>query len=65
MENFIALTTLKGEKFLCNVKNIVYIGEVKGGSMVYIDEFIRYTVIETVDKIASLLSVVNLEHGKR
>ena len=41
MDNFITLTTLKDEKFLCNVEKIVYIGEVKDGSIVYIDEFTR------------------------
>ena len=56
MSNFISLTTLKDEKFLCNVEKIVYIGEVKDGSMVYIDEFTRYTVKESVSEISSLLS---------
>ncbi len=56
MDNFITLTTLKDEKFLCNVKKIVYIGEVKDGSIVYIDEFTRYTVKETVAEISTLLS---------
>ena len=41
MKEFITLTTTKGEKFLCNIKKIVYIGEVKDGSVVYIDEFTR------------------------
>lgn len=56
MDNFITLTTLKGEKFLCNVDKIVYFGEVKDGSLVYIDEFTRYTVKESVNQIYSLLS---------
>ncbi len=59
MDNFITLTTLKDEKFLCNVKKIVYIGEVKDGSIVYIDEFTRYTVKETVAEISALLSEKN------
>ena len=54
MEKFITLTTLKDEKFICNVSKII--GEVKGGSMVYIDEFTRYTVKESVSEISSLLS---------
>lgn len=56
MENFITLTTLKEEKFLCNVLKIVCICEVKNGSMVYIDEFTRYTVKESLAEISSLLS---------
>ena len=59
MDNFITLTTLKNEKFLCNVKRIVYIGEVKDGSIVYIDEFTRYTVKETITEISALLSEKN------
>ena len=56
MEKFISLTTLKNEKFLCNVSKIVYIGEVKDGSIVYIDEFTRYTVKESVSEISTFLS---------
>ena len=56
MSDFIVLTTLKNEKFLCNLKKIVYIGEVKDGSIVYIDEFTRYTVKETLAEISTLLS---------
>ena len=59
MDKFITLTTLKDEKFICNVSKIVYIGEVKGGSMVYIDEFTRYTVKESVSEISALLSEKN------
>lgn len=57
MKEFITLTTTKGEKFLCNIKKIVYIGEVKDGSVVYIDEFTRYTVKESITEISALLSV--------
>ena len=56
MDNFITLTTLKNEKFLCNVKKIVYIGEIKEGSIVYIDEFTRYMVKENIAEISALLS---------
>lgn len=56
MSDFIVLTTLKNEKFLCNVSKIIYIGEVKDGSIVYIDEFTRYTVKETLAEISTLLS---------
>ncbi len=56
MDNFITLTTLKNEKFLCNVKKIVYIGEIKEGSIVYIDEFTRYMVKENIVEISALLS---------
>ena len=59
MDNFITLTTLKDEKFLCNAKKIVYIGEVKDVSLVYIDEFTRCTVKETVAEISALLSEKN------
>ena len=56
MPKFIELTTIKNEKFLCNVDKIVYIGEVKDGSIVYIDEFTRYTVKEKLLEIINLLS---------
>lgn len=56
MDIFITLTTLKGETFLCNVKKIVYIGESKDGSIVYIDEFTRFSVKESVSEIFALLS---------
>ncbi len=60
MDKFIILTTFKGEKFLCNVDKIVYFGEVKDGSIVYIDEFTRYTVKESVNEISVLMSEKNL-----
>lgn len=56
MDTFITLTTLKNEKFLCNAEKIVYVGEVKDGSLVYIDEFTRYTVKESVSDITALLA---------
>lgn len=56
MNKFILLTTLRDEKFLCNTEKIVYIGEIKDGSIVYIDEFIHYTVKETIFEILALLS---------
>lgn len=59
MDRFITLTTLKGEKFLCNIEKIVYIGEVKDGSIVYIDEFTRYTVKEHINVISAFLSEKN------
>lgn len=56
MDKFITLTTLKDEKFLCNIDKIVYIGQVKDGAIVYIDEFTRYTVKESVSEITAILS---------
>lgn len=55
---FVPLTTLKGEKILFNVKKIVYFGEVKNGSIVYIDEFTRFTVKESFAEISTLLSEI-------
>ena len=59
MVDFITLTTFKDETFLCNVEKIVYFGEIKDGSIIYIDEFTRYSVKETVDEIIALLSEKN------
>lgn len=64
MDTFITLTTLKNEKFLCNVEKIVYIGEVKDGSIVYIDEFTRYTVKESVSEIFIILTEKFLNKAK-
>lgn len=56
MCDFITLTTLKNEVFICNASKIVFIGEVKDGSIIYIDEFTRYTVKESIEEISLLLS---------
>ena len=56
MVDFIILTTTKNEKLVCNTNKIVYIGEVKNGSILYFDEFTRYTVKESIDEIFSLLA---------
>ncbi len=55
---FVPLTTLKGERILFNVEKIIYFGEVKNGSIVYIDEFTRFTVKESFAEIFSLLSEI-------
>jgi len=56
MDKFISLHTIKNEIVLCNVSKILYIGEVKDGSVVYIDEFVYFTVKETVKEIFALLT---------
>ena len=59
MSNFINLTTLKDEKILINIEKIVCIGQVKNRSIVCIDEFIDYSVKESIDDIFVLLSEKN------
>ena len=56
MNNFIILTTFKDEKILINIEKIVCIGQVKNRSIVYIDEFIDYSVKESINDILKLLS---------
>ena len=56
MDSFITLTTLKNEFIVCNVSKILYFGQVKSGTVVYIDEFTQYTVKETISEISTLLA---------
>ena len=55
MDKFISLTSLKDEKFLLNASKIIYVCGIKGGSAVYLDEYTKYTVKETIEEIFALL----------
>ena len=64
MDTFIKLTTTKGEILVLNKEKIVYFCEGKDCSVMYIDEFIRYSVQESLDEILKLIQDTK-KGGKR